>query len=86
MFLLTGTTFGFANTASKTINKINKTELTKLLNVKGATIDSVVYDGGKCTVKATYNNGTTSGTITVTASTCSQAMATITMMLLEDKL
>lgn len=82
MFLLGGTTFGFANTANNTITSASNTAFEKLINVKVINIDSVVYDdNGKCTVKVSYDNGTTSGTITATAATCSQAMATITNML-----
>lgn len=81
MFLLAGTTFGFANTTNSSIT--NKTSLEKFTNVKGLTIVSVIYDdAGKCTVKATYstNGGKSTGTITVTAETCQKAAQAIAVI------
>ncbi|WP_185208414.1 hypothetical protein [Chryseobacterium sp. C3] len=80
MFLLAGTTFGFANS----------TESINILDVKGkeCKITSIKYseDGQKCTVTASYNNGNGNyGTITVTASTCAKAAMIITTMLAQGE-
>ncbi|WP_066440866.1 hypothetical protein [Chryseobacterium sp. CCH4-E10] len=82
MFLLAGTTFGFANntTTTPTVNKASSEKVSVI--GKTYTIKSVTYDdNGKCTVKASFNNGSSSGTITVTADTCAKAAAAISAML-----
>lgn len=86
MFLLVGTTFGFANNTTPTANKTSVENLSvgEKLSIDGKTftIDSITYDeNGKCTLTTKFVSSTGStGTITVTADTCAKAAKLLATM------
>lgn len=86
MFLLAGTTFGFANTTTATVNNASLENLSKgdklSIDDKTFTIDSITYDeNGKCTLTTKFVSSTGStGTITVTADTCAKAAKLLSAM------